>query len=355
GAPPGSDSPPLPPPPAHEPGCEFADVLAARDLYAAIGASVLTPEAELRRCYLRTAVRAHPRAAATEEAAAAFQQATAAWAELASATSRWRYDAELQAGRGLLVGPARHRCLPLTDERALAAFASAAAHCAAEGPAPPGFEGVLRRARELAAAPAAEAEPAAPCAARAVATCAGLAAAGVVATAAGYPGVGLMARRAAIYQGLGQAAVTGASMYRSSDAVRERVDRICSVLGECAEATSSLLPPVAACLGDREGTPEPRPAGKVVWLPVGCHVRLVGLQSATSLNGRAGEVVGFRDARYEVKLLAHQEEGGRGASAGPALQVKRLRPENLEPLGSRPGLESPPCGGGAPQGASDFF
>eukprot|EP00913_Durusdinium_trenchii_P020799 g19539.t1 len=82
--------------------------------------------------------------------AEAFCKVASAWTELRDLGSRWRYDLELQAGRGnLIAGTAPHKPPPMDVEKALGIFAFETWVCSKNALPALDFEPVLREAQEL--------------------------------------------------------------------------------------------------------------------------------------------------------------------------------------------------------------
>lgn len=81
-----------------------ASTLSAPDLYRAIGASRDSSDEEVQRCYLQTAVRVHPYKNHQKDASLAFQRASAALSILGHPSLRQRYNYELQVERARAAG-----------------------------------------------------------------------------------------------------------------------------------------------------------------------------------------------------------------------------------------------------------
>ncbi|CAJ1403820.1 unnamed protein product [Effrenium voratum] len=140
----------------------------------------------------------------------AFCKVAAAWTELRDLGSRWRYDMELQAGRGLVSGA--HKPPAMDLEKALGIFAFETWVCGKSSLPAPSFAAVLQRAQELveedkstkalAILPDSEVTPTTVACGMAVS--AGLLAAGCVASAAGYPTLGAYVQKGAVYKVSGE-------------------------------------------------------------------------------------------------------------------------------------------------------
>eukprot|EP00438_Fugacium_kawagutii_P031619 Skav216543 [mRNA] locus=scaffold1776:169392:185115:+ [translate_table: standard] len=133
----------------------------------------------------------------------AFCKVASAWTELRDLGSRWRYDMELQAGRGNLSAgsPMPHKPPAMDVDKALGIFAFETWVCGKN--TTPDFEPVLREAQELvddSIATLPDSEVTATTVACGMAVSAGLLAAGCVASAAGYPTLGNYVRKGAVYQ-----------------------------------------------------------------------------------------------------------------------------------------------------------
>eukprot|EP00434_Breviolum_minutum_P028581 symbB.v1.2.025286.t2/scaffold2445.1/size151041/14 len=189
------------------------EVLSATDQYALLGADRDACEMDLRRCFLRRGVEVYPRDRSGNSVpshAEAFCKVAAAWTELRDLGSRWRYDMELQAGRGNLSSssPLPHKPPPMDVEKALGIFAFETWVCGKNTLPLQDFEPVLREAQELVdnskeIAPLPDSEVTPTTVACGMAVSAGLLAAGCVASAAGYPTLGNYVRKGAVYQGTG--------------------------------------------------------------------------------------------------------------------------------------------------------
>lgn len=187
------------------------EVLSATDQYSLLGADRDASEMDLRCCFLRRAVEVHPRDRTGNlilSRVEAFCKVAAAWTELRDLGSRWRYDMELQAGRGNLSSssPTPHKTPPMDVEKALGIFAFETWVCAKNNLPAEDFEPVLREAQELVdnskeIATLPDSEVTATTVACGMAVSAGLLAAGCVASAAGYPTLGNHVRKGAVYQG----------------------------------------------------------------------------------------------------------------------------------------------------------
>lgn len=181
------------------------EVLSATDQYSLLGADRDASEMDLRCCFLRRAVEVHPRDRTGNlilSRVEAFCKVAAAWTELRDLGSRWRYDMELQAGRGNLSSssPTPHKTPPMDVEKALGIFAFETWVCAKNNLPAEDFEPVLREAQELVdnskeIATLPDSEVTATTVACGMAVSAGLLAAGCVASAAGYPTLGNHVRK----------------------------------------------------------------------------------------------------------------------------------------------------------------
>mmetsp|Transcript_18247 Transcript_18247/g.42718 ORF Transcript_18247/g.42718 Transcript_18247/m.42718 type:complete len:387 (-) Transcript_18247:149-1309(-) len=316
-----------------------AEVLSASTQYAVLGAEQDATDMELRQCFLRKAVEVHPsgrihdageRSLETD----AFCKVAAAWTELRDMGSRWRYDMELQAGRGD-VSTGKHLAPPMDLEKACGVFAFETWVCEKSAcQVAQDFAPVLRHAKELVdeqgdanlrVLPDCQVTPTTVACGMAVS--AGLLAAGCVATAAGYPQLGSCVRKGALFQGASQAA----SACQSSDfqAACANVSQKASRLGSaCTSDPLSALFGGDSCIpyqrsrtcfykeedgSDSEDIVDSDDEDVRVILP-GDTVRLVNVEG---LSGRFGEVLkapAFAGGSFQIRLLAPPIRHGAASS-----------------------------------------
>ncbi|CAE7797796.1 alkJ [Symbiodinium sp. CCMP2456] len=195
-----------------------------------LGADPDASEMDLRQCFLRKAVEVHPatlrvhRSSELSTDVEPFCKVAAAWTELRDLGSRWRYDMELQAGRGRVSQDGTHRAPPMDLEKALGVFAFETWVCEKSvNQVAQDFAPVLELAHQLVdeqsdtkrhVLPDSQVTPTTVACGMAVS--AGLLAAGCVASAAGYPALGSCVRKGALFQGASQAA-SGFNSLRSDD------------------------------------------------------------------------------------------------------------------------------------------
>jgi len=354
-----------------------ARVLKAADHYEATGAMRSASAAEIRGCYLRTAVRVHPDKNDHPDATKAFQRVAAAWAVLGDEDARQRYDAASESGFAPDNAGHDHpsQASSVSSEEAFAAFAFVVAACSQTPCSMAGELGeVLFCAEQLARMrQTGEGPDARTLLGGGLALAAGLRAFGAAADSAGLEGVGVAADRAAgVLRCASQVAAIGVAAAQipavqealegGKSAATERAQQLGSAVDEArgvvregaAEAASQLgsaLTGVAAWAQrarqhvadavSAENTPEETRAGADVSkvledapksLPEGTLVRLTGLQGAAYLNGQVGEVLGIdaETLRFRVLLQAQTDaDNEEGTETG---SIKRVKLENLELL-----------------------
>jgi len=348
----------------------IAQVLKAADHYEAIGAAHSASAAEIRSCYLRTAVRVHPDKNDHPDATKAFQRVAAAWAVLGDEDARLRYDAARESGSA--PDNAGHgnskQTSSVSPEEAFAAFAFVVAACSQTPCSMAGELGEvlfcaeqLARMRETGEGPDARA-----LLGGGLAVASGLRAFGAAADAAGLEGVGAAADRAAgILRCASQVAAVGAAVAQipavqnalegGKTAAAERAQQLGSAVDDARGVVREGAVEAAAQLGSAltsvgawahrarqrvadavstEDAPEETKAGTdgcgvltdaPECLAEGTLVRLKGLQGAAHLNGQVGEVLGIdaETLRYRVLLQDETPEAG---------SIKRVKLENLELL-----------------------
>mmetsp|Transcript_14736 Transcript_14736/g.29064 ORF Transcript_14736/g.29064 Transcript_14736/m.29064 type:complete len:375 (-) Transcript_14736:56-1180(-) len=354
-----------------------ARVLKAADHYEAIGAIPSASAAEIRGCYLRTAVRVHPDKNDHPDATKAFQRVAAAWAVLGDEGARQRYDAERESGAAPdNSGPKRcGQTNSVSSEEAFAAFAFVVAACSQTPHSMVGELGEvlfcaeqLARMRQTGEGPDARA-----LLGGGFALASGLRAFGAAADAAGLENVGAAAERAAgVLRCASQVAAVGVAAAQipavqealegGKSAAAERAQQLGSavdgargVVREGAAGAAVQLGSALTSVGawaqrarqavaeavSTDETCEEAGAGAgasesledaPTSLPEGTLVRLTGLQGAAHLNGQVGEVLGIdaETLRYRVLLQAQTDvDNEKGTEA---CDIKRVKLENLELL-----------------------
>lgn len=339
------------------------EVLSATDQYSLLGADRDASEMDLRCCFLRRAVEVHPRdrtGAVIVARVEAFCKVAAAWTELRDLGSRWRYDMELQAGRGnlSLSSPTPHKTPPMDVEKALGIFAFETWVCAKNDLPAEDFEPVLRKAQELVdnskeIATLPDSEVTATTVACGMAVSAGLLAAGCVASAAGYPTLGNHVRKGAVYQ--------GADLVQGAPQEVSEQDHLQEDPWSLLFGGMSCLPCQRSCLykagkiitkkeirsGNSENLSDGDEDGRVI-LP-GDIVRI--MRGVQGLQGRLGEVVkAVSKGAFQIRL--HPPAVRHGAEPEKSGKIISVSKRNLELANDNPfdGARE-----GAPVSSSQFL
>lgn len=340
------------------------EVLSATDQYSLLGADRDASEMDLRCCFLRRAVEVHPRDRTGNlilSRVEAFCKVAAAWTELRDLGLRWRYDMELQAGRGNLSSssPTPHKTPPMDVEKALGIFAFETWVCAKNNLPAEDFEPVLREAQELVdnskeIATLPDSEVTATTVACGMAVSAGLLAAGCVASAAGYPTLGNHVRKGAVYQGADL--VQGAQQEVSTEQDHLQEDPWSLLFGgmsclpcqrSCLYKAGKIITKKEIRLGHSENLSDGDEDGRVI-LP-GDIVRI--MRGVQGLQGRLGEVVkAVSKGAFQIRLRPPAvRHGAEPEKSGKIISVSK---RNLELANDNPfdGARE-----GAPVSSSQFL
>lgn len=336
----------------------YGEVHSADTQYALLGADPDASEMDLRQCFLRKAVEVHPATLRSSELSTdvePFCKVAAAWTELRDLGSRWRYDMELQAGRGRVSQDGTHRAPPMDLEKALGIFAFETWVCEKSvNQVAQDFAPVLGLAHQLVdeqsdtkrhVLPDSQVTPTTVACGMAVS--AGLLAAGCVASAAGYPALGSCVRKGALFQGASQAA-SGFNSLRSDDiqAACARVSQSASKIGSSCtddplatlfggmsclpyERSRACLFQQAADASDSEDLLDSDEEDSRVILP-GDTIRVVALQGASGRLGQVLKAPTHSGGNFQVQLFPPPIRPDASAPTRSSARLVSVKKENLQ-------------------------